>query len=81
VIKELDRLKVQLESYTPSFNTQSSSFSLSNLWKSKGNDERFVTNAPSGVYIFGAVGKLIFGIIEFNNTFRWRQIDVDGYVF
>lgn len=51
---------MQLEDYTPSFNKENSSFSLSSLWKSKGNDHRFVTNAPNGIYIFGAVGMLKF---------------------
>lgn len=54
MIKELDRLKLELESYKPTFNKESS-FSLSSLWKQK-DEKRYVTNAPCGLYIYGAVG-------------------------
>lgn len=55
VIKELDRLKVQIENYIPEFHKSSSSFTLSSLWNRE-KQQKIVTNAPKGVYIFGSVG-------------------------
>lgn len=69
VIKELDRLKIEIEKYNPEFSKSSSPFTLSSLWKNT-KKEMVVTNAPKGLYIYGAVGvgKTMLADLFFENA-------------